>query len=72
MLTAPVTVVIAKDGAITVGTDATVVNEVEVLNKTGSLLPSTGGRGTTILYVLGALLVLGSSVVLITKRRMKE
>lgn len=71
-LTAPVTVVIAENGAITVGTDATVVNEVEVLNNTGSLLPSTGGRGTTILYVLGALLVLGSSVVLITKRRMKE
>ena len=67
-----VKVVINENGAITVGTDATVVNEVEVLNKTGSLLPSTGGRGTTILYVLGALLVLGSSVVLITKRRMKE
>ena len=63
---------INENGAITVGTDATVVNEVEVLNNTGSLLPSTGGRGTTILYVLGALLVLGSSVVLITKRRMKE
>lgn len=67
-----VKVVINENGAITVGTDATVVNEVEVLNNTGSLLPSTGGRGTTILYVLGALLVLGSSVVLITKRRMKE
>ena len=67
-----VKVVINENGAITVGTDAAVVNEVEVLNNTGSLLPSTGGRGTTILYVLGALLVLGSSVVLITKRRMKE
>ena len=67
-----VKVEIDENGVITVGTDATVVNEVEVLNNTGSLLPSTGGRGTTILYVLGALLVLGSSVVLITKRRMKE
>lgn len=68
----PVKVVIAENGDITVGTVATVVTEVGVENKTGSLLPSTGGRGTTILYVLGALLVLGSSVVLITKRRMKE
>lgn len=67
-----VKVVINENGVITVGTDAAVVNEVEVLNNTGSLLPSTGGHGTTILYVLGALLVLGSSVVLITKRRMKE
>ena len=67
-----VKVEIDENGVITVGTDATVVNEAEVLNNTGSLLPTTGGRGTTILYVLGALLVLGSSVVLITKRRMKE
>ena len=71
-LTAPVRVVIDENGVITVGTEAAVVDEVTVLNKTGSLLPTTGGRGTTILYVLGALLVLGSSVVLITKRRMKE
>ena len=68
----PVKVVIDENGVITVGTDAKEVEEVTVLNNTGSILPSTGGRGTTILYVLGALLVLGSSVVLITKRRTKE
>ena len=72
-LTAPVTVVIAEDGTITVNNAALPTpGLVEIENKTGSILPSTGGRGTTILYVLGALLVLGSSVVLITKRRMKE
>ena len=71
-LTAPVKIEIDKDGKIKVDNSATEVDEVKVLNNTGSLLPSTGGRGTTILYVLGALLVLGSSVVLITKRRMKE
>lgn len=72
-LTAPVTVVITEDGKITVnGATLPTSGLVEIENKTGSLLPSTGGRGTTILYVLGALLVLGSSVVLITKRRMKE
>ena len=72
-LTAPVTVVITEDGKITVnGATLPTSGLVEIENKTGSLLPSTGGRGTTILYVLGALLVLGSSVVLITKRRTKE
>lgn len=72
-LTVPVTVVITEDGTITVNNaELPTSGLVEIENKTGSLLPSTGGRGTTILYVLGALLVLGSSVVLITKRRMKE
>ena len=70
----PVKIDISEAGIITVNGTAlpTTSNRVEIENKTGSLLPSTGGRGTTILYVLGALLVLGSSVVLITKRRMKE
>ena len=44
---------------------------VKVENKSGSLLPSTGGRGTTLFYILGAILVVGSGVVLITKKRMK-
>ena len=44
---------------------------VKVLNNTGSLLPSTGGMGTTLFYIFGAILVIGSGVVLITKKRMK-
>lgn len=68
-LSAPITVVIDENGNITV--DRTTVNEVKVENKTGSLLPSTGGSGTTMIYILGAILVLGSSVVLITKKRMR-
>ncbi len=67
----PVKVVIKEDETITVGKDTTSVTEVEVLNNTGSLLPSTGGSGTTLIYILGAVLVLGSSVVLITKKRMR-
>lgn len=70
-LSAPITVVIAEDGKITMGTPETVVTTVEVENKTGSLLPSTGGSGTIMIYILGAILVLGSSVVLITKKRMR-
>ena len=46
--------------------------EVKVLNQTGALLPSTGGIGTTIFYVLGSILVLGAGVLLIAKKRMGE
>ena len=68
-LSAPITVVIAENGTITVNGQTASVVEVE--NNTGSLLPSTGGNGTTMIYILGAILVLGSSVVLITKKRMR-
>lgn len=43
----------------------------KVVNKAGSLLPSTGGIGTTIFYVVGTILVLGAGILLVTKRRMK-
>ena len=42
----------------------------KVLNQSGSVLPSTGGIGTTIFYVIGAILVLGAGIVLVTRRRM--
>lgn len=42
-----------------------------VNNKKGVELPSTGGMGTTILYVGGSILVLAAVILLITKRRMK-
>ena len=42
----------------------------EVTNNAGSTLPSTGGIGTTIFYVVGAILVIGAGVILITRRRM--
>lgn len=43
---------------------------VVVVNKAGTELPSTGGMGTTIFYVLGAVLVVGAGVLLVTKKRM--
>jgi LPXTG-motif cell wall-anchored protein len=39
-------------------------------NFTGTTLPSTGGMGTTIFYVVGGILVLGAGIVLVTKKRM--
>ena len=43
-----------------------------VVNKSGSKLPSTGGIGTTIFYVLGGVLVLAAVVLLVTKKRMSD
>lgn len=45
---------------------------IQVINKTGTILPSTGGIGTTIFYILGAILVIGSGVLLVVKKRMRD
>ena len=41
----------------------------EIINHEGSVLPSTGGIGTTILYIVGAVLVIVAGVVLIARRK---
>ena len=43
---------------------------LEIINNKGTELPSTGGIGTTIFYVIGAILVLGAGILLVTRRRM--
>ena len=50
--------------------DGQYIQKVEVPNKAGAVLPSTGGIGTTIFYVLGSILALGAAVLLIAKKRM--
>lgn len=50
--------------------DTTGVAQVSVLNSTSPLLPTTGGMGTTIFYVVGAVLVVGAGVGVVVKRRM--
>ena len=42
----------------------------KVNNQSGTELPSTGGMGTTIFYVLGSILAVGAIVLLVTKKRM--
>ena len=42
----------------------------EVVNNAGTVLPETGGVGTTIFYILGAVLMLGTAVVLVARKRM--
>lgn len=46
----------------------TVTTTVE--NTKGTTLPETGGMGTTLLYVAGGILLIGSAVLLVTKKRM--
>ncbi len=55
---------------ITIPTNNIAASAVVVVNNTGTTLPSTGGIGTTIFYVVGGVLVLGAGVLLITKKRM--
>lgn len=43
---------------------------VHVVNKTGTMLPETGAMGTTMFIFFGALLVLSTGVLLVTKKRM--
>ena len=44
----------------------------DVVNQSGATLPSTGGIGTTIFYVIGGLLMAAAAVLLITKKRMNS
>uniref|UniRef100_I5ATE1 Putative collagen-binding protein n=1 Tax=Eubacterium cellulosolvens (strain ATCC 43171 / JCM 9499 / 6) TaxID=633697 RepID=I5ATE1_EUBC6 len=42
---------------------------VKVLNVTGTNLPSTGGMGTTVFYLMGTILVIGGGIVLVARKR---
>jgi LPXTG-motif cell wall-anchored protein len=44
----------------------------DIENNKGAVLPSTGGIGTTIFYILGAALVIGCGIVLISRKRMQK
>lgn len=45
-------------------------NVIKIVNQSGVQLPSTGGMGTTMFYVIGGILVVGAVILLITKKRM--
>ena len=63
----------AADTEITIAqhdyTAANLSQVAEVENNSGAELPSTGGIGTTIFYIVGGLLVLGAAIILITRRK---
>ena len=45
---------------------------VQVINNAGATLPSTGGMGTTLFYVIGGGLMVAAVVLLVTKKRMEN
>lgn len=45
---------------------------VHVVNHTGSLLPTTGGMGTTIFYVAGGAIVVAAAATLVYRKRMEN
>ena len=44
----------------------------EIVNQSGAVLPSTGGMGTTVFYVVGGGLMAVAVVLLVTKKRMEN
>lgn len=50
----------------------TLTGGIQVINETGTELPSTGGMGTTIFYVIGGVLVVAAIVLLVTRKRMNN
>lgn len=81
LLTAPITVVITATPGTTSCTWTATMNgapatfeenmvKLTVENNKGSVLPITGGIGTTIFYVIGGLLVCGAAVMAITKKKL--
>ncbi len=75
-LTAPVVITITKSTGAdvnnwTISKDGTVETDkiIDIANSTGSLLPSTGGRGAIAFAVIAALLVFGVAVSFIRDKR---
>ena len=61
---------VSDNDKVTVGTDNML--DTSIVNQKGSLLPSTGGIGTTIFYVVGGILVIGAGILLVAKKRMSN
>lgn len=56
----------------TFGADVYKDGGVVVKNNAGTVLPSTGGMGTTLFYVIGGGLMVAAVVLLVTKKRMEH
>ena len=66
------TIIVTDSNSNALSVDSNHLYELTVENNAGAELPSTGGIGTTVFYVLGGLLVVCAGVLLITKRRMNK
>ena len=50
-------------------TQSNLEQQKTVINNKGSVLPSTGGMGTTILYTIGGIMLVGGAIALVSKKR---
>lgn len=76
-LTSPITVVVESTQTGTTNgmtavtkVDNDTVSTVEIENKTGTILPATGGIGTKLFITIGLILFVSTGVILVTKKRM--
>lgn len=70
----PISVSIDLDGDVSYQYEGSYGNvgengDITVVNNAGTILPTTGGMGTTALYAVGAVLVVGAGVTLVVRRR---
>ena len=64
---------ILKDATpIRVNEEGTAFTPLTIENNEGAVLPSTGGSGTMIFYVVGGLLIIGAAIVLVARRKAHE
>lgn len=68
-LPSAIMVTVDSNGTIKQGTDAVIVNQIEVENNTGAILPGTGGIGTTIFYAVGIILMAGAVFFVVRRKR---
>ena len=71
-LEAPVEFTIKDDGTTEVKNaegNSVAADSVDILNKTGALLPSTGGIGTTVFYAVGIILMAGAVFFVVRGRK---
>lgn len=61
-----------KDLSASVSGDTYEDGGVQVINNAGTTLPTTGGIGTTIFYLIGGGLMVAAAVLLIAKKRMEN
>lgn len=69
-ITSAIAVNIGKDGVVYQYATEAPNKQIAVENNAGSLLPSTGGIGTTIFYIVGGVLLIGAGVLLVVRKRM--
>lgn len=76
LLADTITVTIDEDGSVTYkmsSSDGEATGDpIQIENMTGVELPSTGGMGTTVLYIAGVALALGAGITLVVRRRMNS